>query len=99
MKFLMEGKVETVSINRVKPAHFECEPETGTEIKRKTQPKRTHSKTAEIARGTRRDPKRSSSTFTTKSVRTGVEPQTRTKIVFDAQHWYESGNHFTVSSN
>ena len=45
----MRVKVETVSVDRVKPAHFECEPDTGSEIKRKTQPKTTHSKTAEIA--------------------------------------------------
>ena len=32
MKILMKGKVETVSIDRVKPAHFECEPNTGTGI-------------------------------------------------------------------
>ena len=37
MKILMKGKMETVSVDRVKPAHFECAPETGTEIKRKTQ--------------------------------------------------------------
>ena len=49
MKILMRVKVETVSVDRVKPAHFECEPDTGSEIKRKTQPKTTHSKTAEIA--------------------------------------------------
>ena len=79
MKILMKGKVETVAIDRVKPAHFECEPETGTEIKRKTQPKTTHLKTAEIARGTRSDRKRSSSTFTPKSVKTGVELNTSTK--------------------
>ena len=64
----MKGKVETVSIDRIKPAHFECEPETGTKIQRKTQPKTTNSKTAEIARKTRRDRKRSSSTYTPKSV-------------------------------
>ena len=28
MKILMKGKVETVSLDRVKSAHFECEPET-----------------------------------------------------------------------
>ena len=62
MKILMKGKVEAVSVDRVKPAHFECEPETGTEIKRKTQPKTMNSKTAEIVRGTRTDRIRSSST-------------------------------------
>ena len=30
MKILIKGKVETVSLDRVKPAYFECEPETGT---------------------------------------------------------------------
>ena len=34
MKILMNGKVETVSLDRVKSAHFECEPETGTATKR-----------------------------------------------------------------
>ena len=29
MKILMKGKVETVSLDRVKPAHLECEPTTG----------------------------------------------------------------------
>ena len=81
MKILIKGKVETVSIDQVKPAHFECEPdhETCREIKGKTQPNTMHSKTAEITRGTRRDQKRSSSTFTSKSVRTGVEPHPGTK--------------------
>ena len=37
MKILIKGKVETVSLDRVKPAHLESESETGTETKRKTQ--------------------------------------------------------------
>ena len=43
MKILVKGKVETVSLDRVKPAHLECEPTTGTTIQRKTQnkPKRS----------------------------------------------------------
>ena len=36
MKILVKGKVETVSLGRVKPAHLECEPTTGTTIQRKT---------------------------------------------------------------
>ena len=36
MKILVKGKVETVSLDRVKPAHLECEPTTGTTIQRKT---------------------------------------------------------------
>ena len=37
MKMLIEGKVETVSLDRVKPAHLENEPDIGTEKQRKTQ--------------------------------------------------------------
>ena len=36
MKILVKGKVETVSLDRVKPAYLECEPTTGTTIQRKT---------------------------------------------------------------
>ena len=37
MKILMKGKVETVSLDRVKPAHSDSKPEAGTEKQRKTQ--------------------------------------------------------------
>ena len=36
MKILMKGKVETVSLDRVKPAHLECEPTTGPTTQRTT---------------------------------------------------------------
>ena len=39
-KILIKGKVETVSLDRVKPAHFECEPATGTATQRTTQPQK-----------------------------------------------------------
>ena len=39
MKILVKGKVETVSLDRAKPAHMECEPTTGTTIQRKTPSK------------------------------------------------------------
>ena len=73
MKILIKGKVETVSVDRVKPAHFECEPETGTAAKRKTQSKTTNSKATGIVRGTRKDQVKSSSTLTQKSDRTRVK--------------------------
>ena len=73
MKILIKGKVKTVSVDQVKPAHFECEPETGTATKRKTQLKTTNSKTTGIVRGTRKDQVRSSSTHTQKSDRTRVK--------------------------
>ena len=43
MKILVKSKVETVSLDRVKPAHLECEPATGATIQRKTpnKPKRS----------------------------------------------------------
>ena len=37
MKILIKGKVETVSLDRVEPAHLECEPMTGTNIQRTTK--------------------------------------------------------------
>ena len=37
MKILVKGKVETVSRDRVKPAHLDNEPAIGTEKQRKTQ--------------------------------------------------------------
>ena len=36
MKILIKSKVETVSLDRVKSAHFECEPATGTITQRTT---------------------------------------------------------------
>ena len=55
MKILMKGRVETVSVDRAKPAHFHCESETGTAIKRKMQSKTTNSKNAEIVCRARKD--------------------------------------------
>ena len=76
MKILIKGRVETVSLDRVKPAHFECEPETGTATQRKTQPKTTNSKTTEIVRGIPKDQIKSSSTLTQKPDRTRVKSTT-----------------------
>ena len=49
MKILVKGKVETVSLDRVKPAHLECEPTTGTTIQRKTPNKQHRSKATRIS--------------------------------------------------
>ena len=73
MKILIKGKVETVSLDRVKPAHFMREPETGTATQRKTQPKTTNLKTTEIVRGIPKDQIKSSSTVTQNSDRTRVK--------------------------
>ena len=50
MKIIIKGKVETVSLDRVKPAHFDSEPETGTEKQRKTQNNTKNSKNTTTVR-------------------------------------------------
>ena len=51
MKILVKGKVETVSLDRVKPAHLDNEPAIGTEKQRKTQTNTENSKnTATVQR-------------------------------------------------
>ena len=79
MKILIKGKVETVSLDRVKPAHLECEPETGTVTQRKTQPKTSNLKTTEIVRGIPKDQIKPSSALTQNSDRK------RAKLTANAQ--------------
>ena len=76
MKILIKGKVETVSLDRVKPAHFECEPATGTTTQRTTPSKRTSSRTTEIVRWNTQDSLAPSSTHTQRSNRMSVKPTT-----------------------
>ena len=64
MNILIKGKVETVSLDRVKPAHFECEPATGTITQRTTPSKQTSSKTTGIVGRNSQDPLTPSSTYT-----------------------------------
>ena len=56
MKILIKGKVETVSLDRVKPAHLDSEPKTGTEKQRKTQNNTKNSKKQNLG-GKRAEPK------------------------------------------
>ena len=44
MKILVKGKLETVSLDRVKPAHLDNEPAIGTEKQRETQNNMKNSK-------------------------------------------------------
>ena len=76
MKILIKGKVETVSLDRVKPAHFECETATGTTTQRTTPSKRRSSKTTGIVRRNSQFPLAPSSTHTQRSNRTSVKPTT-----------------------
>ena len=50
MKILIKGKVETVSLDRVKPAHLDNEPGTGTEKQRKTKNNTKNSKNSATVR-------------------------------------------------
>ena len=76
MKILIKGKVETVSLDRVKPAHFECKPAAGTITQRTMPSKRTSLKTTGIVRRNSQDPLTPSSTHTQMSNRTSVKPTT-----------------------
>ena len=80
MKILMKGKVETVSLDRVKPAHLECEPTTGTNIQRTTQNKQQSSKTTRISSRNPHGPPRPGSADTQTSNRTSVKKTKSTAV-------------------
>ena len=80
MKILMKGKVETVSLDRVKPAHLECKPTTGTNIQRTTPNKQQSSKTTRISSRNPQDPPRTSSANTQTSNRTSVKNTKSTAV-------------------
>ena len=80
MKILIRGKVETVSLDRVKPAHLDCEPTTGPTKQRTTPNKKQSSKTTRIASGNPQDPSRPSSANTQTSNRTSVKQTQSTAV-------------------
>ena len=80
MKILMKGKVETVSLDRVKPAHLECQPTTGPTTQRTTPNKKQSSKTTRIASGNPQDPARPSSANTQTSNRMSVKQTQSTAV-------------------
>ena len=77
MKILMKGKVETVSLDRVKPAHLECEPTTGMNIQRTTPNKAQSSKTTRISSRNLQGPPRPGGADTQTSNRTSVKTKSR----------------------
>ena len=77
MKILMKGKVEMVSLDRVKTAHLECEPTTGPTTQRTTPNKK---QTTRIASGNPQDPSRPSSANTQTSNRTSVKQTQSTAV-------------------
>ena len=82
MKILMKGKVETVPLDRVKPAHLECEPTTGTNIQRRpTRPnKQQSSKTTRISSRNPQGPPIPGSADTQTSNRTSVKKTKSTAV-------------------
>ena len=80
MEILMKGKVGTVSLDRVKPAHLECEPTTGPKTQCTMPNKKQSSKTTRIASGNPQDPSRPSSANTQTSNRTSVKKTQPTAV-------------------
>ena len=73
MKIQVKGKVETVFLDRVKPAHLECEPTTGMNIQRTTPNKPQSSKTTKISSRNPQGPPRPGSADTQTSNGTSVK--------------------------
>ena len=80
MKILVKGKVETVSLDRFKPAHLECEPTTGTNIQRTTPNKPQSSKTTRISSRNPQGPPRPGSADTQTSNGTSVKTKKSTAV-------------------
>ena len=80
MKILVKGKVETVSLDRVKPAHLECETTTGTNIQRTTPNKPQSSKTTRISSRNPQGPPRPGSADTQTSNGTSVKTKKSTAV-------------------
>ena len=80
MKILVKGKVETVSLDRVKPAHLECEPTTGTTIQRKTPNKPKRSTATRTSSRNPQGPPRTGSADTPTSNGTSVKTKKSTAV-------------------
>ena len=80
MKILIKVKVETVSLDRVKPAHLECEPTTDPTTQRTTPSKKQSSKTTRIASVNPQDPSRPSIANTLTSNRTSGKQTQSTAV-------------------
>ena len=80
MEILVKGKVETVSLDRVKPAHLECEPTTGTTIQRKTPSKPRRSTATRTSSRNPQGPPRTGSADTPTSNGTRVKTKKSTAV-------------------
>ena len=80
MKILVKGKVETVSLDHVKPAHLECEPTTGTTIQRKTPSKPQRSRATRTSSRNPQGPPRTGSADTPTSNGTRLKTKKSTAV-------------------
>ena len=80
MKILVKGKAETVSLDRVKPAHMECEPTTGTTTQRKPPSKSRKSTATRTSSRNPQGPPRPGSADTPTSNGTRVNTKKSTAI-------------------
>ena len=80
MKILVKGKVETVSLDRVKPAHLKCEPTTGTTIQRKTLNKPQRSTATRTSSRNPQGPPRTGSADTPRSNMSSVKTKKSTAV-------------------
>ena len=80
IKILVKGKVETVSLDRVKPTHLECEPMTGTTIQRKTPSKPRRSTATRTSSRNPQGPPRTGSADTPTSNGTRVKTKKSTAV-------------------
>ena len=80
MKILVKGKVETVSLGQVKPAHLECEPTTGMTIQRKTPNKPKRSTATRTSSRNPQGPPRTGSADTPTSNGTSVKTKKSTAV-------------------
>ena len=80
MKILVKGKVETVSLDSVKPAHLECQPTTGTTIQRKMPNKPQRSTATRTSSRNPQGPPRTGSADTPTSNGTSVKTKKSTAV-------------------
>ena len=85
MKILVKGKVETVSLDRVKPAHLDNVPAIGTEKQRKTQ-NNTKNSTVRREPALKQNSKKKRAEPKEKTQTRSVEVQHGTNLATTSQH-------------
>ena len=95
IKILVKGKVETVSLDRVKPAHLDNEPAIGTEKQRKTQTNTKNSKntvTVQREPALKQNSEKKRAELKAKTQTRSVAVQHGTNLATTSQHNANRGN-------